>query len=180
MAVKTQPIPVITASYKDDIAPITLIVDTQEIADSFNNTFLDWTRRSLTFGGHIINGIQVPTGEINGKALTLRVGVNWKSHRNTKWDDPKNGIYDYRSCAFGKGNNPPYPHYNIASESIPMQTSLDVDLYDEPNLVQPDHQLIQIAKGIINANNFVILKELNETFNDDGSKITTIIIYSKK
>lgn len=171
MTVLTQPILVKTLSYNPPILPVRLLVDNQVIADFFIGKYIDATRKVFTFGGVVTAaGSYVPNIQYRGKSLALRVGAAYKAHRNKEWDRPELGIYDYRTCAFYP--NPPAPPADLYM----MGGNIKVT-EDEP---KPVHSIIQIAEGIVGANSEVILKELNYRFNDDGSKITTITIYSKK
>lgn len=109
MAILTQPILVQRLSHQEPIPAIRLIVDTQEVADSFNGTYLDYTRPVIIFGGDVINNRFIPTTEENGRSMCLRVGADYKARRNTQWDDVQAHIYDYRLCAFGPNSDPHNP-----------------------------------------------------------------------
>jgi hypothetical protein len=211
MCVSTNPIPIFNNTKLPPIEHVILIVDNQSIADKFNESYLRWSggrKNILVYGGVFKDNKAYPVSKEHGAAMTQLVGVPYKSHRSTTWDNTVAGIYDYRSCAFnvfgGKillpwsdqlnkpsiNNvsqqiieeviNKPLPINESRIKHIPPSSIPSTPSIKQYELkMEPVHQLIELAHNIVDYNNLVNIVESNTKYNSDGTKLITIVINAK-
>lgn len=189
MSVLTRTIPVYEFKNQPPVQNIQLIVDSEEIAARFDNAYLErFESRNhvLTFGGYIVDGVRQPVSKDTSMAMTSWVSAPYRARRNTKWDDLERGRFDYRTCAFVRGIEPPVPMIDMVvanCESVkemplnPDQVISEViDTLKVKEYLPEENPIVQLAKKYVNNISQETLREFFYSFGDDGTKFLTIII----